>query len=263
MIKAEDDVVVNLTTSCTKDEATAKLLGWLQGGVRLQISLVTLYGVSVDQFKHLHSLDGPLQEEIQELRDNARQKFLDSFDSDLDEAEIKARQLAVEELDALANKAAKYASDIDEALHSSDLRIDEQNSKSTGEQYILNSSLDTWAQNKYGISIFDHHYDVKQTNSATKSLSEEEPTADNATGLSATKAENLYVTFALLTQIFSETALNKYKKGNGINVTAIAKQLFNAGREAASGDFRGQSIEGIKDRIEDAQKALQESLPGK
>ena len=75
MINAEDDIIVNLRTSCTKDEAVAMLLGWLRGPIKPRNIQISEDGLSLDQLPFLQSLEGSLQDQLQELVDAASQAF--------------------------------------------------------------------------------------------------------------------------------------------------------------------------------------------
>jgi isocitrate/isopropylmalate dehydrogenase len=77
-------------------------------------------------------------------------------------------------------------------------------------------------------------------------------------GLSKTKSDNLYLTFAFLVEAFSESA-PKYK---GPNVATIAAHLESLALAANSKEtLSGQKTEAIKDRIEAAMSTKRKTLP--
>jgi hypothetical protein len=68
MINAEDDVIYDLSTSCSVEVAVAKLLGWMQGHIRQRITKVTEHGISEDQLRYIPSMENSLQQQLMELR---------------------------------------------------------------------------------------------------------------------------------------------------------------------------------------------------
>ncbi|MDO9273348.1 MAG: hypothetical protein Q7T94_10065 [Rugosibacter sp.] len=156
MINPEDEILVDIRTSCTKDEAVAKLLGWMQGHIRQKYVRVTLHGVSEDQLPYLHSLDRPLQEQLLELREAARHQLIEAAESDATFMEMQAKENAVIKADDQINQAATYLLDIDDEIRrgeESELIIDRQATESTGSAHITIRSLDKWAREKYGKQI--------------------------------------------------------------------------------------------------------------
>jgi hypothetical protein len=82
-------------------------------------------------------------------------------------------------------------------------------------------------------------------------------------GLSRTKTDNLYTTFAFLVEALAKTA-PKYRVKDAPNINAIASHIEELATFANKRDkLSGQSHEAIKDRIEDAMKAKKEKLSQK
>jgi hypothetical protein len=264
MINAEDDVIVNIKTSCSKGEAVAMLLGWLRGSIQPRAIAVTEYGVSPDQLPFLQSLEGSLQQQLQEQVDMARLEFLASVESGADEEEIIRKELVVEERHNLVKEAARYARDIDEELNSldSELRLDEFKTDKTREQYILIGSLDKWAIGKYGISILDEELDdscaIVDTETSTESAK-----PDCKEGLSDKSERSLYLTLALLVNEFAKTSGTVYRKGDDLNISQIANRLnrvfenlFEKQQHAS-----GQGSESIRTRLTVAKRIFCEDIP--
>jgi hypothetical protein len=158
MINAEDEVYVDLSTSCTKDEAVAKMLGWMQGQKRLKYIQVSAHGISADQLPYLHTLEAPLNEYLMALRESARHELLDAVEAGAANEVIYEKDDAVAKCDALINKAMSYFLDINEELdkdESSELKIDRPKSESSDEIHITLKSLDRWARKNYGIHILE------------------------------------------------------------------------------------------------------------
>ena len=158
MINAEDEVYVDLSTSCTKDEAVAKMLGWMQGQKRLKYIQVSEHGIPADQLPYLHTLEAPLNEYLMALREAARHELLDAVEAGAADEVIYEKDDAVAKCDALISKAMSYFLDIGEELDKgelSELKIDRSKFESSDEVHITLKSLDRWARKNYGIPILD------------------------------------------------------------------------------------------------------------
>lgn len=156
MINTEDDVLYDLRSSCTEEEAAAMLLGWLRGEKRARYIRVTLDGISPDQFPHLQSLPDTLAMTIREPRDKASIEFLSAIEND-EIAIAEAKEAIVEDWDNIAKHARRYLIDIRDELAQStpDLRIDQRTTLATGVTHITLKSLDQWSRKLYGIAILD------------------------------------------------------------------------------------------------------------
>ena len=75
VINPEDEVCFDLRTSCTEEEAVAKLLGWMQGSKRLRYLTVTEDGLIPDQLVHMYELPVALDELIRDEREMASIRF--------------------------------------------------------------------------------------------------------------------------------------------------------------------------------------------
>lgn len=153
-IKPEDDIH---RESCTKDEAVAKMLGWMRGSVRKRIIQSDQYGIfSQNDLSHLHKLPGSLEEILTEQRDAALQKLLDKAeDEDLHE-HIEELDEGVNKCTALIDKCVAYKAYINDELkkgESSALKIDKQTTEETGITHITLISLDEWARKQFDIPI--------------------------------------------------------------------------------------------------------------
>jgi len=179
MINPEDEIIVDLRTSCTKEEAVAKMLGWMQGPLRLKYIKVNKHGVSADQLPHLYSFEHSLQQELSDIKETARSEFLEAatiygalYDSDdSDEFEEAAaaelfseKESALAKCDELIKKAAFYLSEIEDELlkgESSVLKIDLAETRLTGGDQISLKSLDIWAK-QYGVRILETPEGIKE-----------------------------------------------------------------------------------------------------
>lgn len=282
MINAEDEVLVDFSTSCTKDVAVAKMLGWMQGHRRKRVVTVTEHGISEEQLPYLYSLEGSLADHLIELREAASQELTTAAEKyasekirwDKDESGkntafeiLERKEKAVAEYDALIDKAGTYLLDIEEELDkgkSSDLKIDQEATKRSGYTHLTINSVDHWARSKYGISIKKDPVSgsLPEDNPKLPQATQQEQESDRRGGLGKTKANNLYTTLAFLVEAFSKTS-TKYNKDTGPNVKAIAEELKKYATETNNKEkLSGQSSEAIKDRIEEAMKIRKSKLPG-
>jgi hypothetical protein len=159
-----ENVVLDLRTSCTKDEAAAKLIGWMKGHVRHDYpSHLDDDEITVDNFVYTHSLVYGLQEQLTILLNAEWNRYYDTAAcANVTQEMIDEHFMAIAECDDLVRRVATYLCDIDEELDkefeqsgSSALKIDRRTTESSGEIHITLRSLDQWAQKKYGISILD------------------------------------------------------------------------------------------------------------
>lgn len=219
MVNAEDEILIDFSTSCTKDLAVAKMLGWMKGHRRNRIVLVTEHGISADEFPHLFSLEDSLAEKLLELREAARQELITAAENDASHEVLGEKEKAVAECDALIDKAGSYLLAIDEELFkgdSSELKIDQDATKSSGHIHLTINSVDRWAHTRYGIAIkgTTDSESLSEDNPELQHSPQEELDNDCKGGLSKTKAENLYTTLAFLIEAFAKMAPKYHQDSN-------------------------------------------------
>lgn len=259
MINPVDEVFIDLRTSCTRDEAVAKMLGWMKGNIRPKYIEVTEHGIPAEQLQHLPTLEGSLQDELLEQREAARRKLIEAAESD---GGIGEAYEAVEKCDDLIRKAASYLLDMDDEIskgESSDLRIDRQATDSSGIIHITIKSLDQWAR-QYGISVIEALV-LNTENTNLPSQPEKQGNANGSgKGLSTAATDNLYVSFAFLIEAFIDKT-QKYGSRDKPNVSTIAQHIESIAVESNNKEkLAGQSKEAIKDRIEEALKIKRSRL---
>jgi hypothetical protein len=264
MINSEDEILVDFRTSCTSEEAVAKMLGWMQGYTRPKSIRITEHGTPADQLSSMQSLGGSLQDQLLELREAARLEFVKAAELGAAFEVIQGKEKAVIECDAMINRAASYLLDIDDEIakgDASELRIDHSATKNSGVVHITLRSLDRWATKNYGISVTGplQKFGGQLANDRPDERQDEVSEANG--GLGATSTRHLHTTFAFLVEAFSKTA-TKYHKGDGSpNVMAIAEFLEGAAKESAKAPpMDGQGREAIKKRIAKAMLAKEENL---
>ena len=272
MINPEDEIIIDLSTSCTKEVAVAKLLGWMQGPIRPKVLKVSEHGISEDQLPFLQFMEGSLQAQLSELREAASQDLIAAAEADATSEVLKEKEEAVANIDSLIHKAFMYMSDIEEELEKdseSAINIDQKTSKQTGVTHITLRSVNRWAKDKYGISILEdrEQHASPEGTQAQPIMQDTEEDLDTEGGLSKTRAGHLFTTFALLfedlAKHLSETAPKKY--GDRIpNIEAIAMYIEKLAKKANNREnLPGQGHEAIKDRIEEAMEIKKSKLPQK
>lgn len=292
MITAADEIFIDFSTSCTRDVAVAKLLGWMQGPVRRKHFPVTEKFNLADQLPHLHSLDGPIMDLLLEMRGIAQQKLYKAYEDD-DASSTAASQKvlsdAADEVESHSKNiylAAKYFRDIDEELSKREepkLHIDVIATKALDNPYITLNSLADWAKTQYGIVLPDGLSSDAKEGDGSLSGDIEQLRVDIGKSKDAKgkfpeggKAEvSLLVTFAFLVDAFIEqvrtfgddTQRDKFLKGPNkanINVSAIAGHLEELMAKANGKKLLDdQQIKSISIRITAAFKAQSEALPKK
>lgn len=285
MINPEDQIYIDERTSCTKDEAIAKLLGWMQGDIRHQYILMTSDGVPGDALAHMHSFEGSIWDFLTEQRKDAQMACIDAFEANATETDLNEKEQNIVRVQETIIKAKSYQRDIDDELAKggqSTLKVDESQSLAVGATHISLNSLEEWAIKKYGISVLDfskstfleqgtgHDYVDRPANGGLNPTSAlvaqmPQPTADDdavdqfenreeSDGLSRTVADNLYITLALLIEGYAAQKGNRYHKTNrGLNVTQIAEDVMGLIETASEGkSFPGQSPRTVRGHIDEA-----------
>jgi len=265
MITTGDKVTYALRPSCTAEEAAAMMLGWMRGERRAPFIQVTKDGISPDQFPFVTFLPGSLAEILEEQREAARLDFLNSLAEYPDFAAAPEKEALVEEWDALARRAQTYLLDIADEFakgDSSALRVDREATEQTRVTHYTIRSVDLWAHQKYGISIIEP-LPMSEGQLERPIQGGDKESAPNG-GLSKTKADHLFTSFAFLVEALAKNALAYRREDGRPNVKAIAERIEQLGREANGGQpLSGQSAEAIKGRIEEATAIKNRKLPSR
>ncbi len=284
MIDAEDEALIDTRSSCTREQAVIKLLGWMRGPVLKRVIRLVDGVIPDSELPHYRFSDESLDEFLTERRERASIAFHNSVASGTySQADLVALEDEVGKCDALIEKAAIYHRDIADDLADTatgTLRVDADETARHGTLHITLNSLDRWARKKYGISIYDtltSHESKDDLNytptvevdpdeggdvSSPKSsddlgpvksrnlirtlklllsafegkppLDVQVPELDSGGGLSAIKAEQVYLLIARLAVEFSRTA-TKYQRGDNPNEKIIAERLVSKAQEDGIG----------------------------
>lgn len=259
MINPEDEILPDFRASCTKEEAVAKMLGWMHGPIRRKYIQVTENGISADQLPFLHSLEGSLQDQLMELREAARQELIKAADAGAPAEALQGHANAVVECEELMKTAASYLIDINDEIakgESSALRIDRSATDNAGVIHLTLKSIDQWAKNEYSISILNP-VESKASGESTPEESQQEEAQEN--GSTSVYTRNLLVSFALLIEEFAKAA-TKYHKGddtpNVINIAILIEKLASD----TDDQLKGQNKEAIRKRISKALRTKKENV---
>jgi len=259
MFKPEDEYIPDLSISCNKDVAVAKLLGWMRGIRRAKEINITEHGISEEQLPLLHSMGGSLQELLYELREAARQDLITAAENDASSDELEEKEKAAIEADSRLDKAFMYYSDIEEELSNgqdSTLKIDQETTGHTGVIHITLNSLDKWALGKYGISIMDNKQTMSPDNMQVRPINQNiDEDLYPKGGLTQTTANNILTTLGFLIEAFAQTATRFGKDKSKPNIKQISEHIAALAAKASGTDeMDNQSAEAIRKRLTEAMK---------
>lgn len=266
MIDLTDDIIIDPKTSCTREEAAAKNIGWLQGFRRKQILQLDKYGdISLDQYATAHSLDGTVLDNLQVLYDNAQRAFIEMFAEDPGNYDrIDEKQKAVEHVKRLIDRATAFLAKFDDEVlkgKSSALRIDRRATEESGVDHFTLVSVDEWAKSvgfSQGIlhpepTIADKTEEATQTDDKISPAIKPVNKATQSGELSDIMSDRLYISFAFLVEAFAATAPKFHHSNKTANLEAIAKRINEQVKAYEGGKLaKNQGAEAIKDRIEEA-----------
>lgn len=268
-IGVADEIVVDLSTSCTKDVAVAKLLGWMRGPIRRRYIEVTADGIAIDQMPYLHTLEVPLADRLAEFRATAHRKLFEAFEANAAEDVMDALDLEVRRCHELIYKAAQFLRDIEDELGKGDksaLAIDQTATLQAGVAHITLSSLDRWSRTKYNIGIAEDY--SGNCSKGPKDGSRPEPvekTFDEE--LLTPGLETAYASFGFL--MASYVAKHKaYMFGEKISSESLAGAVILEiqkgtqldSQQGTDVEIRGQAIENMRKTFARAVRAMEDKL---
>lgn len=151
-----EQFAINLNVSCNKDDAIAKLLGWLKGAIHHEVIEIDNNCITLEQLEYMDTLYYSLDKHLTLLRQKAMVEASKLVDTGAEKALIDAQLEQVLDIEDLIAKAKNYILDFDEELEKhtlSMLQIDYTATNKAGQVHIKLKSLDAWARKKYGIYI--------------------------------------------------------------------------------------------------------------
>ena len=151
-----EQFTLKFKSSCSKDDAVAKLLGWLKGPIHHEVIEITEHGVSLEQLIHMETLVFSLEKHLSLLRQEAMYRASELVDGGVQKELIDEKLEEVLDIEDLISLAEKYMRDVEDELDKRDLstlQIDYLATDRAGRVHIKINSLGAWAHKKYGISI--------------------------------------------------------------------------------------------------------------
>lgn len=217
----ETDVIINIQTSCTRDEAVAKLLGWSRGRYFPRSVQVTEHGIDEVDLEKVAQFEGSVQEQLAAIYEKARSEFIDAAEAGESHETLSILEAKVHECRALVDKAAEYFLDLDDQLSAPDmLRIDRIKTERDGQIYITLRSLAEWSQQKYGINISK----APVTGGEQSDVAAPEPEEYSGQVAGMTEIDKVNLALAALMGVVAKTSA--FNKGDGVpNKSAISKKM--------------------------------------
>lgn len=166
-----EQFAINLNVSCTKDDAIAKLLGWLKGAIHHEVIEIDNNCITLEQLEYMDTLYYSLDKHLNSLRHKAMVEASKLVDTGAEKALIDAQLERVLDIEDLIAKAKNYVLDFDEELEKhalSMLQIDYTATNKAGQVHIKLKSLDAWARKQYGIYINGGHEPVRKVSKMTQ-----------------------------------------------------------------------------------------------
>ncbi len=246
----ETDVIINIQTTCTRDEAVAKLLGWSRGRYFPRSVQVTKHGIDVVDLGMVSHFEGSVQEQLAVIYEKARSEFIDAAENGVSYETLKALEDKVNECRALVDKAADYFLDLDDELSAPEiLRIDRMKSERDGQIHITLRSLAQWSKEKYKIDITQVAATEDDPSDSTS-----EPDAYSGDGKGLTDTDKIYLAFAALIDVAAENIKYKKKEGDP-NILQIAKAM-ETHMKSQLPNSRGTGHETFRKRLDEAQASV-------
>lgn len=168
-------------SSCTIDDAVAKMLGWLQGPVYEENIKLTKDGnVRVEDLLFVRTLPNTIEEQFTYLIGVANKELAEAENQQAPSNVIEEKTNILKNRFREMELAGEYKASIDDELFKGDssaLRIDVESSTTHGVKYISIRSLHDWAIEKYGINILGSS--TPTTSGNNQSISSKQPSVSN------------------------------------------------------------------------------------
>lgn len=233
IMNPETDVIINIQTSCTRDEAVAKLLGWSRGRYFPRSVQVTEHGIDEVDLEKVAQFEGAVQEQLAAIYEKARSELIDAAEAGESHETLSNLEGKVRECRDLVDKAAEFFLDLDDELSSPEtLRIDCMRTERDGQTYVTLRSLAEWSQQKYGIDITK----APVTDGEQSDVAAPEPEKYSGRAADLTDIDRVNLALAALIKVVAKTSA--FSKGEGDpNIMAIAIKM----EEVMKGEFPGET----------------------
>lgn len=253
-IPNHEEVLFDLSTSCTVEQAVMRMLGWADADIYRKGVRVTEEGlVALADLDSAHPQTITLRERLADRHEHARQALIRGAENDAPYSVIEELSTAVEESRRLAAKARGLLMDIEEELEKGEhsaLRLDKQATKRTKTRHITIRSLEKWMRTA-------NPGDLSATHGRQGGSGQGDP------GKRTKGEESVYVTLALAVSAFAQRAGGKFVRAgvdsknvsepSQLNMSEIYDHLEElAGRESNGAGIPGQTSSSIKKRVDEA-----------
>jgi hypothetical protein len=276
MVSLDSDVNIDISTSCTKEQAVMKLLGWSQGIFTSTKMYISIDGLWLDQLPSISHHNLNLEDQLKQLHERARQEYLcafppEAFTSEFDpekhissndvyETLIK-KQENLESVKVLIARARSYAMNIDEEIDKGEqslLRTDTQATVQNGVLHITLRSLERWKNEFYdkkadgGVALVASNFNLDDSDLMAQ-LSKSVP--ENAKQVGQADL-SLYITLAITVEAIAEKLGPPYCDKNETPVITQIAELIASKYQSKDGRslIRGQGLEMIRKRLTLAMK---------
>lgn len=258
MLPMSENFLIDLSPSCTKEQAVLRLLGWGKETITKKYIKMSSAEKFEKDMKEISPIAINLHELLTETYREALQKYEDSFSEDPTEDELntalKLHGSRILEAEEFISEAHGYLMDITDELARPDsaLRIDQDATTKSGTAFITIRSLEEWAKNKYAkLEESSVKEELKNTEKSSGS------TDDSSVGEKT--LNSLYITLGLTARAIVELKGTQYGNPDKIVITQLAK-LLEKDAIALSNDpnkpLDTQTYESIRKRLTEAQKRL-------
>lgn len=267
MIKPGVDTYIDDRQSCTKDEAVAKLIGWMRGKIRRNVMYLDEFGAYLpEQLPYLHTLEGTVLDVLHDQHSAALAALRFAEESGAAERTIDSLRKAVADYGKQRVDAERYSEELDVEIArvSSELELDYAAMDEKGGIHITLDSLEKWASKKsIAISVLsDIEFNELPPAEEQGQLSRRGLVEKG--WLTPTLADHLHVTLALMTVALSNQRSVFHTSDGEVNVNAIATELEAIAKYANNDKcMDNQRARSITDRLTYALRKLQANLPGR
>ena len=255
---SEDDFILDLSASCSKDQAVMRILGWGTETVYPKKLHVMEDGTLKEDSRLVYRPDFSLNEFLSEIYRDAKNAYLNSVPADattdMINAMLEKALPGIERAETMIDQARRYMLDIVDELargNASGLRLDKESTTKHGEEYITIRSLDAWCKEKKLVIEEPERVPLEDDLSMgalNKPVSE----------MSKTET-GLYTVLGLLTEAYAKDLGETYfSKSGEVNVTQMAIAVAAHADTYMDKDqhFPGQSLATVRARLSVATKCL-------
>jgi len=257
-------------TFVSVDEAVAILLKRLNGPCEFDIAPDE---ATSDDLEEACSYEYSLREDLEHEKDELLEA-LGNAKQEQDSEKVKAAREALKRHTEVEKLAYKYQCYIEDELSKGDDSALRTTDSGGGVEriWIMLPSLDNWALSKgFRGSVFCSSHDARPSSkelndSETLSSKDRQEGPAPKGGLSRTRAENLYLSYAFLIEEFIKCKVGlAYSHEDGRpNVSRIASHLFEQTKVAAGGqEIDGVRFESIENHIKEAFRVKKLRIPPK